>query len=357
MDEIIYLTLENGDVFKGRSFGEYRENIGEVVFTTAMTGYCETLTDKSYCGQIIVQAFPLIGNYGIIPEDYESQTIHASGYIVSDWCRSPSNFRSEGTLDTFLKAAHIPGVYGIDTRKLIKTIREHGVMNGKISQSPAYDEAIKSYRVSKSVEAVSVTKKGLINPDGRLKVAMFDFGYKENIVRELVKRDCTVTVFPSFSTADEILGMKPDGIMLTNGPGDPADNAGIINELKRICRSGIPVFGICLGHQLLALANGFDRERLKFGHRGANHPVKNLLSAKTYISSQNHGYAVVGKSISKDIAEELFVNVNDGTNEGIIYKHMSAFSVQFHPEGCGGPQDTNYLFDEFVRRIEDNKNA
>ncbi len=357
MDEIVYLTLENGDVYRGYSFGEDAQAIGEVVFTTAMTGYCETLTDKSYYGQIVVQAFPLIGNYGVIPDDYQSETIHAAGYIVSDWCRRPSNFRSEGTLDTFLKSEHIPGIYGIDTRNLIKTIRENGAMNGIISKTPGLLDAMRGYRAHRPVERVSVATKQLINVHGKHKVAVFDFGCKKNIILELIKRNCCVTVYPFSTAAEEILGAKPDGVLLTNGPGDPAENAETIEEIKNILKCKVPVFGICLGHQMLALANGFSREKLKFGHRGANQPVKDLLSGRTYITSQNHGYAIIGRSITSDVAQELFVNVNDGTNEGIIYKHINAFSVQFHPEGCGGPQDTNYLFDMFVKRIEGAKNA
>jgi len=357
MDRLMYLTLENGDVYEGYSFGAQAEAVGEVVFTTAMTGYCETLTDKSFCGQIVVQAFPLIGNYGFIPEDREGGAIYPAGYIVSDWCRRPSNFRSKGTVDTFLKAEGIPALYGVDTRRLIKTIRDSGSMNGKISDTPGVDSELKNYRVSGTVMKVSVKAVEVVNPEGRRKIALFDFGYKAGIPAELAKRDCAVTIYPCFTKAEEILSAGPDGIMLSNGPGDPLDNTEIISELKKLSTSGIPIFGICLGHQLLALANGFEREKLKFGHRGANHPVKSLLTGRTYISSQNHGYAILGKSISGGAAREMFINVNDGTNEGLVYDNINAFSVQFHPEGCAGPQDTNFLFDEFMRRVEEKINA
>lgn len=357
MADKVFLILENGEIFEGYSMGKKKEIVGEVVFTTAMTGYLETLTDKSYYGQIIVQAFPLIGNYGNIPDDYESNTIQAAGYIVHDWCRTPSNFRCKGTIDAFLKSLNIPGVYGIDTRRLIRTIRNHGVMNGKISFAPTCSEEIKNYVVKRAVENVSIKEKEEKSATGKYRVAVLDYGYKENICRELIKRDCAVTVFPSNITSEELKAYKPDGIMLSNGPGDPAENKQVLCELRKIITLGIPIFGICLGHQLLALANGCRTEKLKFGHRGANHPAKDLMSGRTYITSQNHGYAVVSESIDKELAEEQFVNVNDSTNEGIIYKNINAFSVQFHPEGCGGPRDTEFLFDRFITNMEEQKHA
>ncbi len=354
MADKVYLVLENGEVFEGYSFGVKKEVVGEVVFTTAMTGYPETLTDKSYYGQIIVQSFPLIGNYGNITEDHESEKIHASGYIVNDWCRNPSNFRNKGTIDAFLKSNDIPGIYGIETRKLIRMIRSNGVMNGKIIYEPDFkvDDAIKGYTIEQAVESVTREEKEVKKETGKYRVALMDYGFKENIARELMKRDCAVTVFPSSTTVEEIKAFAPDGIMLSNGPGDPEKNPEVIAELKKIQDLGIPIFGICLGHQLLALANGCKTAKLKFGHRGANHPAKNLLTGRTYITSQNHGYAVLRDSIPSEVAQELFVNVNDNTNEGILYKNSNAFSVQFHPEGCGGPRDTEHLFDEFVERME-----
>ena len=354
MEKIRYLILENGMVFPGTAFGaEQIETIGEVVFTTAMTGYCETLTDPSYFGQIIVQAFPLMGNYGVIPADFESGKIYAKGYVVSDWCVHPSNFRQEGTLDAFLKAQGIPGIAGVDTRMLIQAIRGEGTMNGKISDTPKVDAAIGAYAVRNAVASVSVKKKNWIHPEGKWKVALLDFGCKENIIRELIKRDCCVLRLPAQTTAEAVLAECPDGIFLSNGPGDPAENTQIIAEIKKLMETQVPMFGICLGHQLMALANGFATEKMKFGHRGANQPAKHLESGRIYITSQNHGYGVVNESVAADIAQPLFLNVNDGTNEGLCYRRANAFSVQFHPEGCGGPQDTAFLFDWFVERMEE----
>jgi len=356
MSDTLYLVLENGMVFQGKAFGaEVREDVlGEVVFTTGMTGYLETLTDKSYYGQIITQTFPLIGNYGVIPADFEASVSSAKAYIVKEWCQEPSNFRSEGTLDTFLKDYGVPGLYGIDTRELTKTIRESGVMNGVITKNPdsVDKDKLTSYRITDAIASVSVKESFVENPDANYKVALMDYGYKANIIRKLVDRDCEVTVFPHDTPAERVLAMKPDGIMLTNGPGDPSENQLVIDNLKALVQSGVPIFGICLGHQILALANGFKTEKLKYGHRGANQPAKDLVGGKTYITSQNHGYAVVSESIDPQIAFESYKNVNDGTCEGLTYKNAPAFSVQFHPEACGGPLDTTFLFDRFIKEME-----
>ncbi len=345
-----YLVLENGKRFQGERFGAQGDVVAEVVFTTGMTGYLETLTDPSYHGQIVAQTFPLIGNYGVIPADFESSGIGPKAYLVKQWCQEPSNFRSEGDLDTFFKAQGVVGLSGIDTRALTKTIREKGVMNGIITDDPEKVdlEAVRAYRITGAVEAVSTRERYTVGPEtaGR-HIVLLDFGLKRNIWRELVERGARVTVCPCHTTAREIAALRPDGIMLSNGPGDPADNTGIIGNLKEICGLGIPIFGICLGHQLLALANGARTEKLKYGHRGANQPVKNLETGRVYITSQNHGYAVVGESIDPKRARELFVNVNDGTCEGVRYLDFPAFTTQFHPEACGGPLDTRALFDEF----------
>ena len=326
-----YLVLENGKVFCGESFGAAGEVTAEVVFTTGMTGYLETLTDKSYFGQIVVQTFPLIGNYGVIPSDFEGKIIGPCGYIVKEWCQSPSNFRSEGDLDTFFKERGVIGLCGIDTRALTKVIRESGVMNGMITT------------------VTEMTRRE--NPEKTCTVALMDYGYKENIRRELEKRGAEVIVCPYNTTADELKALNIDGVMLSNGPGDPADNIEVIENLKKIMNMGKPLFGICLGHQLLALANGFKTEKLKYGHRGTNQPVQNLETGRVYISSQNHGYAVVSSTIDPEIADEYFNNVNDRTCEGVRYKKIPAFSVQFHPEACGGPRDTAFLFDKFFEMM------
>lgn len=354
-----YVVLENGQVFSGKPFGAEGDILGEIVFTTGMTGYLETLTDPSYYGQIVIQTFPLIGNYGVIPADFESSSSHVKAYIVREWCQVPSNFRCEGELDAFLKEHNIPGVYGIDTRELTKVIREVGVMNAKItSEIDDLDRIlaeIRSYRIENAVESVSSNEISIQqgDPDG-FKVVLWDFGAKENIRRELLKRGCEVITVPSHTTAKAIADLKPDGIMLSNGPGDPADNTKIISELARLGETGLPIYGICLGHQLLALAQGGETAKLKYGHRGANQPVKDLNQGKVYITSQNHGYAVVAESLPAH-AVMRFVNVNDGTCEGIEYKNMPAFSTQFHPEASAGPLDTCYLFDQFMDLMREEK--
>ena len=352
MQQSIYIVLENGQVFEGESFGASGETVGEIVFTTGMTGYLETLTDPSYYGQMVVQTFPLIGNYGIIPADFESSSPHVKAYIVREWCESPSNFRSEGELDPFLKMNNIVGVCGIDTRELTRIIREVGVMNAKITTTiDNLDETlaeIKNYRIINAVESVCTGEISVAGGlPGGYRVVLWDFGAKENIRRELLKRGCKVITVPAFTTAQEIVDLKPDGIMLSNGPGDPADNTEIINEMAQLTDSGIPIFGICLGHQLLALAQGAKTAKLKYGHRGANQPVQDLQTGRVYITSQNHGYAVVADSLPAQAALR-FINANDGTCEGIEYHNMPAFSIQFHPEASAGPLDTSYLFDQFI---------
>lgn len=351
-----YLILENGKIFKGEGFGAPGDVTAEIVFTTAMTGYLETLTDKSYAGQAIVQTFPLIGNYGIIPEDVESNMIGTSAYIVREWCDHPSNFRSTKDLDSYLKSRGIVGLCKIDTRALTRILREHGTMNGLITDNPSTADLdmIKAYKCVNPVGLVS-TKQMYTQGDGKYTVALLDFGMKENICRCLTSRGCKVYVFPSTSTAKEVLSVNPDGLFLSNGPGDPSDNVEIIETVKELLKSGLPTMGICLGHQLLALAHGFKTTKLKYGHRGANQPVRYLQNGRTYISSQNHGYAVVSDSVDINIAEPLFENVNDLTNEGLIYKDKPCFSVQFHPEACAGPKDTSFLFDKFIEMLEEDR--
>ncbi|MDE6867768.1 MAG: carbamoyl phosphate synthase small subunit [Clostridia bacterium] len=349
----VYLTLQNGKQFQGFSFGADGETVGELVFTTGMTGYIETLTDPSYFGQIVVQTFPLIGNYGVISPDCESKKPWVSAYIVREKCDNPSNFRCEQTLDKYLADNGIIGLYGVDTRELTKIVREAGVMNAAITSKPlkSFDE-INKYRVKRAVESVTaqdVERFG--NPDG-LKIAVWDFGAKENIVRELVKRGCYCVKLPSFYTAEQILALNCDGLMLTNGPGDPAENVQIIENLKKLAGK-LPIFGICLGHQLFALAMGGKTRKMKYGHRGANQPVKNLESGRVYISSQNHGYEVVSSSLK--CGKLSYINANDGTCEGFDYPELNAFTVQFHPEACGGPRDASFLFDKFITNVKEGK--
>ena len=377
-----FLILADGTVFEGKSIGATGSTIGETVFTTGMTGYLETLTDPSYYGQIVTQTFPLIGNYGDIPQDYESRKSWVQGYIVRELCDQPSNFRSSGLLNDFLKAQGIIGICGIDTRALTKRLRESGVMNGMIISGKNAEnfrpedllEKIKSYKITDAVKLVQ-TKEGEVSPSLQPAaqsfttlsagepprkaphVVLFDFGAKLNIQRELEKRGCKVTVVPYNTTAEEVIKMAPDGIMLSNGPGDPAENTGVIEEIRKLCNYGkIPIFGICLGHQMLALARGCKTSKLKYGHRGGNHPCKDTETGRVYITSQNHGYAVENTSLP-EYAKMSFFNVNDGTVEGITYTDIPAFSVQFHPEACSGPHDTNFLFDNFLKMIIDSETS
>lgn len=349
MDKKVYVTLQNGKVFEGRSFGAERETIGELVFTTGMTGYLETLTDPSYYGQIVTQTFPLIGNYGVIPPDFESRKSWITAYIVREKCDAPSNFRCVTTLDSFLKEQNIPGVYGIDTRELTRTVREAGVMNAAITFKPLTDLSMLSeYRVKDAVKAVTQTQAVTHGTGKGKKVVLYDYGAKYNIERELLRRGCNVTVVPANFPAEEALAMNPDGIMLTNGPGDPAENTEIISNIKQLAGKK-PIFGICLGHQMFAIAMGGVTRKMKYGHRGANQPVKQLSSGRVFITSQNHGYEVVSDSLKTGALS--YVNVNDGTCEGVDYPELNAFTVQFHPEACGGPLDANFLFDEFIARM------
>lgn len=346
-----FLILEDGTVFTGESIGSTRDMISEIVFNTSMTGYLEVLTDPSYAGQAVVMTYPLIGNYGITP-DMESKKAWPDGYIVRELSRMPSNFRCEGTIQDFLVRQDIPGIAGIDTRALTKILREKGTMNGMITTNENYDldeilPRLKAYSVGDVVSEVTCEKSYVIKGKGP-KVALLDFGAKNNIARSLNQRGCEVTVYPADTSAETILRSGPDGIMLSNGPGDPASCESIIQEIKKLYESDIPIFAICLGHQLMALANGAKTYKLKYGHRGGNHPVKDLSNGRVYISSQNHGYAVDAATMDPAVAKEAFVNVNDGTNEGLVYEGKKIFTVQFHPEACPGPQDSGYLFDRFM---------
>ena len=352
-----YLILSNGTVFEGYKIGADTECVGEVVFTTGMEGYLETLTDPSYAGQIVVQTFPLIGNYGVISDDFEGKCA-IKGYVVRELCEKPSNFRCEYSLDKFLKSHNVCGICGIDTRYLTKIIREQGVMNGIISDVKSPDlEGVRNYSVGSVVSSVSSKKPEVFSAVSteKFSVALIDYGAKKSIVKCLQKRGCRVKVYPNNTPAEEILAENPDGIMLSNGPGDPAVNTYEIEQIKKLIGKK-PLFGICLGHQLTALALGGKTVKLKYGHHGANQPVKEVNGSRTYITSQNHGYAVVSKTL-KNIGDEIFVNANDGSCEGMSYVDLSAFTVQFHPEANGGPHDTEFLFDRFVKMMEEEKNA
>ena len=355
-----FLILEDGHVFTGTSIGAAREVISEIVFNTSMTGYLEVMTDPSYAGQAVCMTYPLIGNYGICYEDQESRKPWIDGFIVRELSRIPSNFRSVDTIRHFLEKYDIPGISGIDTRALTKILREKGTMNGMITVDENYDldaiiPRLKAYTTGKVVEKVTCREKEVLPGKGP-KVALMDFGAKRNIARSLNERGCQVTVYPALTPAEEILKDQPDGIMLSNGPGDPKDCTSIIEEVRKLYESDVPIFAICLGHQLMALATGGDTHKMKYGHRGGNHPVKDLSTGRVYISSQNHGYVVDAEQLEKrNIAKPAFVNVNDGTNAGMVYVGKNIFTVQFHPEAGPGPQDSSYLFDRFMEMMGGNR--
>ena len=351
--ERAYLILEDGTVFPGIRFGAPAESVGELVFTTNMCGYLETLTDPSYAGQIILQTFPMIGNYGVIPADFEGAPC-AKGYVVHEWAEHPGNFRSEGALDAFLRESGIPGICGVDTRALTRRIRSRGVLNAMIAREvPASLDRIRDWRVTGVVPQVTCRAPVLYPAEGetRFRVVLIDYGVKRNIIRELTRRGCAVETVPSSTPAAAVLERKPDGVVLSNGPGDPAENTDCIAQIRRLLGK-VPIMGICLGHQLTALAAGGRTEKMKFGHRGANQPVKDLVTGRTWITSQNHGYAV--RSETLPAGKIRFVNANDGTCEGIDYPDWGAFTVQFHPEAHAGPRDTGFLFERFGRLMAGN---
>ena len=353
------LILENGSVFQGQSIGAPEERVCEMVFNTSMVGYQEILTDPSYAGQGIVMSYPLIGNYGVNQEDNESCRPWAEAFVVRHLSRRGSNFRCEGDLDDYLKQNGITGIQGVDTRALTRILRSQGTMNGMITCTEDFSmeealERIRAYRVQGTVERVS-RKEVQIYPARtrrKLRVALMDFGVKENMIRCLQERGCEVTVFPAHTTCHEILAGNFDGVMLSNGPGDPADNKAIIAEIRDLYASGLPIFAVCLGHQLMALATGASTQKMTFGHRGANHPVKDLDAGRVFITSQNHGYVVRAESVDPAVAQVSHVNVNEGSVEGLRYTNGNVYTVQFHPEASPGPKDTEHLFDRFVRRME-----
>ena len=349
------LVLEDGSVYKGYGIGADVEMAGEVVFNTAMTGYQETLSDPSYNGQIITFTYPLIGNYGINRDDYETINPSIKGIVTREICRKPSNFRKEFTLDEVLKDLNIPGISGIDTRSLTKKIREHGTIKGIITgiekDAQKVAESLRKNNLpTNQIEQVS-TKKAFLSSGLGKRVVLIDLGMKSGIMRELNLRGCDIIVMPHDASAKEILRQKPDGIMLSNGPGDPVDVPETISTIKDLIGK-VPIFGICMGHQLISLACGAKTYKLKFGHRGANQPVKNLLTGKVDITAQNHGYAVDIDSLKDTDLELTHIAVNDGTCEGVRHKKYSVFSVQYHPEASPGPHDPNYLFDQFIENMK-----
>ncbi len=355
------LILENGRTFVGESIGGTEDRVCEMVFNTSMVGYQEILTDPSYAGQGIVMSYPLIGNYGVNHADDESSRPWAEAFVVRRLSPEGSNFRNEGTLNDYLKQNNITGIQGIDTRALTKILRNQGTMNGMITCAEHFDkeavmEQLKAYRVQGTVERVTTTRtRHYAIPGAKHRIALLDLGEKRNMTACLNARGCDVALLPAHTPAEEILSGGYDGVMLSNGPGDPADNVEIIAQIRKLYDSDMPIFAVCLGHQLMALATGATTARLAYGHRGANHPVRDIRAGRVFITSQNHGYVVKSESVNPDVAEVSHVNVNDGTCEGLIYKHKRIFTVQFHPEASPGPKDTEYLFDRFLDMVDEAK--
>ncbi len=355
----VYLTLANGKVFEGYRFGADSEAVGELVFSTGMVGYIETLTDPNNYGQIVVQTFPLIGNYGVMPQDAESKRAWVSAYVVREICETPSNFRSEGTLDAYLKEQGVVGIYGVDTRELTKILREEGAMNAKISSKAANEdgiEVIAAYEAKNAVQAVANNQKAFYEAENATcSVAVWDFGVKRSTIENLLAQGWNVIVMPANSTAEEVLATGAHGVVLSDGPGNPNDNEAIIAEIKKLAGK-IPVFGLGLGHQLFALALGAEVQKQKYGHRGGNQPVKCVKCGKVYITSQNHGYEVVKETVKEGVVK--FINVNDGSCEGIDYDNYDAFTVQFAPEACSIGNPVNPLYKKFFALMKkENENA
>jgi len=348
------LLLEDGTLFVGKAFGSETESFGEVVFNTGITGYQELLSDPSYCGQIVTMTYPLIGNYGISRDDFEATRPLIHGFVVREHELVPSNWRAQYTLDDLLKEYGVPGIYGIDTRMLTRKIRRAGTMRGVLTTSNArieeLAERLGAYQFMTDQVARSSTKTIFSSPGNKERIVLMDFGSKSGILRELTKRGCDVMVVPHDTTADQIRRLHPDGILLSNGPGDPK-NVGYAVKTIAALLGEYPIFGICLGHQLLSLACGADTTKLKFGHRGGNHPVKDLTTNRCYITSQNHGFTVMESSVEGTGLEITHINNNDGTVEGVRHTKYPAFSVQYHPEASPGPNDSSYLFDDFLDMI------
>lgn len=344
------LILQDGTIFEGKAFGYLKDSVGEVVFNTSMTGYGEVLTDPSYYGQIVTMTYPLIGNYGINLEDVESKGVHVKGFIVREKSDNPNNFRCEMNLDTYLNQNKIIGLEGIDTRALTKILRNNGTMKGIITLEGASVEEVQAKldAFSNTTAVKTVTRKEVEHIAGQgTKVAVMDFGVKQNILRSFMDRGCDITIFPATSKSEEILAINPDLIFLSNGPGDPEDLEDVIENIKELVGKK-PIAGICLGHQLLALTLGGKTAKLKFGHRGGNHPVKDLEKNKVFITSQNHGYYV------SEMPENMVVthvNLNDNTVEGMKHTELPIYSVQYHPEACPGPKDNDYIFDRFLELV------
>ncbi|MDR0287314.1 MAG: carbamoyl phosphate synthase small subunit [Clostridiales bacterium] len=370
-----FLILEDGSIFNGQSIGSTKDAICEIVFNTSMTGYLEALTDPSYVGQGMVMTYPLIGNYGTNSDDAESDRAWVSAFIIRELAKRPSNFRNRESLADYLIRNEITGIQRVDTRALTRILREKGTMNGMVTCNEDYTwgeglktalTKIKNHSFTSQVAAVSGNKrvyntieqlrpgKNILTPPNKYKIAAIDLGIKKNMIEMLLKRGCEVTCFNYKVTAEEILEGGFDGILLSNGPGDPSNCMETVETTKKLIKSNIPIFGICLGHQVIALAAGGSSVKMKYGHRGENHPVKDLESGRVYISAQNHGYVIKDDGFDPNEVKISHINVNDKTVEGIKFLHKKIFSVQYHPEACGGPRDSEYLFDEFIEMVGGN---
>lgn len=351
-----YLILENGKVFEGTAIGKQGQTCGEVVFNTGMVGYLETLTDKNNFGQIVVQTFPMIGNYGIIGEDFESEKATVAGYVVRELCDVPSNFRCEGTLDSYLKEQEICGICGIDTRALTRIIREEGCMNGMIcsdiSDKDALIASLKAHKLVKPVEALELKNNVYTHPLSKYKLALYDFGTGKSVIDTFINLDCDVYAFSPDASADDLLSIKPDGVVISDGPGDPKENDKAISEIKKLIDKKIPMFGIGLGHQLIALAKGGDTFKLKYGHRGASGPCKNTESGVLSIITQNHGYCVDREKLPEN-AVVSYENANDKTVEGLKYTDCPVFSCQFRPDKNKSSIGESSLYEKFCEIIKE----
>lgn len=367
------LALEDGTLFEGTSFGADGESLGEVVFNTSITGYQEILTDPSYNSQIVTMTYPLIGNYGINPADFESQKPQVAGFVVKEYCSYPSNWRSNQSLGDFLKENNIVGITGIDTRAVVRHTREKGAMKGVLSTTDVDTDSLiqkakeypglvgrdlvkgvtcqEPYHWTEGLHDLDKNEKTHLKGQAKYKIAAYDFGIKQNILRYLVDKGCDVTVFPAHAPAEDLLAIDPDGIFLSNGPGDPEPVTYAIENIQKLTTKR-PMFGICLGHQLMSLALGGSTYKLKFGHRGANQPVQQTRTGKVEITSQNHGFAVDIDSLDKEAVELTHVNLNDNTLEGLRHRELPLFCVQYHPEASAGPHDAEYLFDDFATLMD-----
>ncbi len=357
--EKAYLILETGEIFEGQGFGAISESIGELVFNTSVVGYVESLTDPNYFGQTLMFTFPQLGNYGIVPVDNETKC-YVKGVVAHEWCQEPSNFRCQGNVDEFLKEQGVCGICGVDTRRLTQIVRDHGVMNAiitnKVPENMLSD--LHNYKVTGAVENTSICEPAVFMPECEEKyhVVMVDFGARKGLEKQFTSRGCKVTVVPYNTTAEEILALNPNGIVLTEGPGDPTENEACIATVKALLGK-VPMYGVGLGHQIMALAAGAKTTKLKFGHHGGNQPVKNVKTGRSYVTAQNHGYCVDADSVANTAGEITYVSLNDGSCEGMDYPTLKAFSLQFCPAYSGSLRDMENVYERFMTMMGGNAHA